>query len=173
MGRMACSDGELENRRRHAVSDDAALSSVVIDGFNVLITVESAFGGAVVLEARDGCYRDLAGLRGTYRTVAETVLAIEATGRVLAARGNPHATWLFDRPVSNSGRLATLVRETAFVNGWPWEAVVQDNVDETMASTEAVVASADSAVLDRVERWMNLASDIVRSEVPHAWVVSP
>ena len=43
-----------------------------IDGYNVLTTVEAALAGGVILVGRDGCYRDMASMHGSYRKVSET-----------------------------------------------------------------------------------------------------
>ena len=48
-------------------------------------------GGGIVLLARDGCYRDMASMHGTYRKVAETVPALEAIGRTRTHHGVAHA----------------------------------------------------------------------------------
>ena len=171
--RMACGDDVLTDRFARRMPDKSALDRVILDGFNVLITVESALGGAVVLEGRDGCYRDLAGLRGTYRIVQETMPAARAIGRALARRGGPEATWLLDRPVSNSGRLATLLREVAASEAWPWHVSLENEVDALLRTGERLIASADSAVLDGPVRWFNLARAVIDEEVPKAWVVRP
>lgn len=42
---------------------------VHIDGFNIIITLEIALSGSTLLKCMDGTIRDLAGLRGTYRTL--------------------------------------------------------------------------------------------------------
>ena len=53
-------------------------SPLRIDGFNLILTLESAVGGGVVLGGRDGCYRDMASVHGTYRRVEETRSALAA-----------------------------------------------------------------------------------------------
>ncbi|HEX7069941.1 MAG TPA: DUF434 domain-containing protein [Rhodothermales bacterium] len=173
MRRMACSDDALRRRKEHRIRTFEPGAELLIDGFNVLITLESALGGAVVLEGRDGCLRDLAGLRGSYRAVDETRPALEAAGRVLAQAGNPHATWIFDRPVSNSGRVAAIVRDVAAANGLNCDADVADAADALLAGATAVIATADSSILDRTGHWFNLARTVVEREVPEAWIVSP
>ena len=47
--------------------DRAVLPEINIDGFNTVITLETALSGSPVFKGMDGCIRDLAGLRGTYR----------------------------------------------------------------------------------------------------------
>ena len=71
--RAACSDQARERRRAHQVAPaDLSGQVLLIDGFNVLTTIEAALGGAVVLVCRDQTCRDIAGLHGSYRKVAET-----------------------------------------------------------------------------------------------------
>ena len=54
-----------------------APDSLVLDGFNTIITLEVALSGSLLLEGMDGMLRDLAGLRGSYRIVDKTVQAVE------------------------------------------------------------------------------------------------
>ena len=56
-----------------------------------------------------GRYRDIAGVHGTYRKVAETMPAVELIGARLQQLRVSQARWLFDRPVSNSGRIQALI----------------------------------------------------------------
>ena len=80
---------------------------------------------------------------------------------------NPSEAMVYiDRPVSNSGRLAELVRRTAVARGSCLEATTADRVDERLQSSTAVVASADSAILDRCSLWLNLACIAVESLKP-------
>ena len=48
-----------------------------VDGFNLVLTLESALGGGVILGGRDGCFRDPAGVHGSSRRVEETRPALE------------------------------------------------------------------------------------------------
>ena len=112
--RSACSEESLTRRRAH----QAGIASVrgrpiLLDGYNVLTTVEAALAGGVILAARDGCYRDLASMHGTFRHVTETAPAAELIGTVLAELAAGPATWFLDSPVSNSGRLKTSILEIA------------------------------------------------------------
>lgn len=170
--RAACSAAELSSRASRLVPAEAVFGrSVAIDGFNVLITVESALGGGLVLVARDGCVRDLANLRGTWRRVAETKEAIERVGEQLVASGASEVVWYLDQGVSNSGRLRGVLEGLAEERGYPWRASVIRGVDAELRRSKSIVASADSGVLAGCERWMNLARLVVEERVPDAWVV--
>ena len=71
--RTACSDAALAARRAREVPVDACSSqTLAVDGYNALITVESAMAGRVVLRGQDRCDRDLASVHGAYRTAEQT-----------------------------------------------------------------------------------------------------
>src|SRR5690606_30012086 len=85
VARCACSDEALASRIGRQVSTAALRGQeLALDGFNVLMTVEAALAGGVLLAARDGCLRDMASVHGTYRQVAETEPAVELLARMLA-----------------------------------------------------------------------------------------
>ena len=52
-------------------------TEVLIDGLNIIITLETALSHSLVLRGDDGVLRDVAGLHGTYRIIDKTVKAIE------------------------------------------------------------------------------------------------
>ena len=170
--RCACPDALLARRLcRRIEPEELAGQPVALDGFNVLTTIEAALGGAVVLLGRDGCLRDIAGVHGTYRKVEETVPAVQLVGDVLDELDAGACTWLLDSPVSNSGRLRACLIELASRQGWDWRVELVMNPDTALASTADVVASADSVILDRCARWLNLARLAVEARIPGAFLV--
>jgi len=170
--RCACSDASLARRRQHQVPVSAVAGRLLlIDGYNVLTTIEAALADGVVIVGRDGCYRDMASMHGTFRRVNETIPAIELLGEAIAEHGPSGVVWYLDRPVSNSGRLEAKLLEIAGHRGWNWEVQIAVNPDAVLSSTDQIVATADSVVLDRCERWFNLAREAVECRIPDARVV--
>ena len=170
--RVAASDAERARRRASEVElPEVRGGALWIDGYNVLVTVEVALGGGVVLLARDGTCRDMASIGGHYRRVNQTRPALERVGEQLAAAGCASAVWFLDRPVSNSGRLKKEMETVAAERGWPWEVRLVASPDRALGAAEAVIATADSAILDRGRRWLNLARLVVERAVPGAWLV--
>lgn len=162
--RSACSDEALDRRRAREVSAvELAGKQLWIDGFNVLTTIEAWLGGAVVLHCRDGTFRDLAGIHGTYRRVAETLPSLEVLADVLVGLGVRCVRWLFDRPVSNSGRVRDLVLETAATAGIDWSVDLVADPDPILEQSQEIVATADSAILDAGPRWFNLVGAVLAS----------
>ncbi len=166
--RSACTDEALASRTgRRLEPAEMRGRALRIDGFNLILTLESALGGGIVLGGRDGCFRDLAGMHGTYRKVVETRPALDLVAFWMRQCGIGPCLWLLDAPVSNSGRLAAMIRET----DESWEAQVVPDPDPVLIQEGDPVATADSGVLDRCGRWVNLSREIVEAAVPGAFVV--
>ncbi len=144
---------------------------LMIDGFNVVTTIEAALGGAVVFLCRDATYRDIAGVHGTYRKVAETLPALELLASALSHLAVPRVVWLFDRPVSNSGRIRSLVLQIAAERSFDWSVDLVNSPDRQLKESSEIIATADSAILDAGPRWFNLARHVIDTACPSAWIV--
>ncbi len=80
--RIVATRRDVEARlARRKQPDTIAGETVHIDGFNEIITLEVAQSGSPVFRCMDGAYRDLAGLRGTYRLIDKTDTAIRSFPR--------------------------------------------------------------------------------------------
>ena len=171
--RSACSDESMRRRLQHESPEREMVGrNLLIDGYNVLTTIEAALAGGFLILGRDGCYRDLASMHGSFRKVTETAPAVELVGHQLGRFGIAACTWYLDRPVSNSGRLKTIILATAERFGWQWQVELVDNPDPVLAVSSQTIASADSVILDRCDRWFNLARRTVDAAVPEARVIA-
>lgn len=169
--RACCTDAQRAARRARLVApDDLAGARLLVDGFNVLTTVEAALAGGVLLRCADGTVRDLASVHGTWRRVDETEAAAARLGELLARWHVGEAVWLLDRPVGNAGRLAAQLRRLAQDRGFAWRVEVDDAPDRTLAAAADPVATADSAVLDRGVQWIDLSARAV-AELRSAWTI--
>lgn len=176
--RSTCSDQALHTRESRRVEPDAICGrTLLIDGYNLLITIESALSGGLVFVGRDGCYRDIASVHGTYRKVEETIPAVDLIIRSVSETCVADATILLDRPVKNSGRLRALIEERTGT-GAPttgkspaWHIELCDSPDAGLVDSDDVVATSDSVVLDRSACWVNLAGWIIDRNITSATVI--
>jgi hypothetical protein len=170
--RSTCSEEQRASRKSRQLDINAAAGQMIaIDGYNLLITIEAAMSGGLIFRGRDGCCRDLASIHGTYHRVSETQPAIELIGGFLQQTGISEALWLLDSPVSNSGRLKTLLRELAEKSNWKWEIDLVTNPDAVLIKSEKIVASSDSVILDKCGKWADLAGEIIKSRIPAAKII--
>ena len=170
--RSACSDQQLASRSQRRIEpNDLAGQCVAVDGYNVLITIEAAMSGGMIFRGRDGCYRDLASIHGTYRKVTETIPAVQLIGDFLAEIGTAKALWLLDSPVSNSGRLKNLIGKLARKNDWNWEVELLFSPDAELKKTDLIAATSDSVILDDCKSWVNLAKEVITQRLSSATVV--
>lgn len=169
--RSACSDQARSSRQSRQL-DLAELpgQALLLDGYNLLTTIEAALGGGVILHGRDGCFRDMASIHGTYRRVEETPPALERVGQCLQELRLAQCIWFLDSPVSNSGRLKVLIQEMANARRWNWQVEVVVDPDPILAQSPQIVATTDSVILDRCRRWVNLAGQVL-SAIPEAQIV--
>lgn len=176
LARATSEAGGAEARATRRVPVDAPPPGAVwIDGFNVVITVETALRGGVLVTTVDGGLRDLAGVHGSYRLSDVTRSAVSAVAGRLEARGwsATPVRWLLDAPVSNTGRLAAELRTVAEARRLPWTAEVVPDPDAVLSVAErgVVAASGDAVILDRCGPWIDLGTEAVRAAVPEAWIV--
>lgn len=169
---LRCSVGQPEITYRETTRvEDLDGTELDIDGFNLLIMIEAALGGALILQGMDGSFRDLSSVHGTYKTVSHTLDSLALIGEELEARGVALARWWFDSPVSNSARVMVHARTLAAERGWPWEVALTPHVDRVVTETEGIAVSSDKVILRRCARWTPLGNDIIEKRIPDAWIV--
>lgn len=172
IARATCSLAQvLQRRSRQLGSGHLAGLSMDADGYNVLTTVEAAMAGGVILRCRDGCYRDMASMHGSFHRVEETEPAATLLAQAMAELGIASLRWYLDSPVSNSGRLKTLLGAMAHAHAWNWSVELVPNPDAVLAGSPQVIATADSVILDGAARWFNLTGYVIDSHLPGAWIV--
>ena len=154
--RSLATNEQLKNReRKRRTASELSGENVWIDGFNTIITLEVLLSDSILFTCMDGTIRDLAALRGTYRIISETESAVRMLFDVLTDMKIRSATILLDEPVSNSGRLKTLIADIG--EGYPFDldVQIQKDVDRTLYNKENVITS-DSIILDHCSSWINL-----------------
>jgi len=143
--------------------------TVQIDGFNTIITLETALSGSPVFRCMDGTFRDLAGLRGTYRLIDKTDAAIQKIFDRLRELAIRRAVFWLDAPVSNSGRLKARIAEIAEAHNFDVGIEIADHVDQRLYPFSNVISS-DSVVLNHCPSWINLNGGIL-PDISGVWSI--
>ncbi|MBU5226290.1 DUF434 domain-containing protein [Clostridium senegalense] len=159
------SDKSVENRKAKEIPINKLENETVnIDGFNTVITLEVALSNSVILNCMDGTIRDLAGLRGTYKIIDKSELAIKLIGNILEKYKIKEAIFYLDSPVSNSGRLKLKILELLKDYNFQVEAKTINNVDTVLESSDCVITS-DAIILDKCNSWINLNKEIIKNNM--------
>ncbi|MFN3200687.1 MAG: DUF434 domain-containing protein [Bradymonadia bacterium] len=163
VSRCTCPPTQLAHRLGKRIPAADLTGAVVhIDGLNVLTSIEAALGGGVLLQGPDGVVRDMASMHGNYRKVHETLPAATLIGEQLEHLGVSKAIWWLDRPVSNTGRLKTLLYALATERRWQWQVELVVDPDPVLIDGPGPVLSADSRILDEGSGWFDVVGSIVR-----------
>lgn len=154
----------LNRKSKETGPEDLRGQIIYIDGFNVLILLESLLSEAYIFEGLDGCFRDLSGVHGTYKRVNQTLPSLELVASFFRSCGVGKLCWVFDKPVSNSGRISQFVSEFAQERQLAWETSVEFNPDQFLAEHGEVVISSDAWILDHCKKWFNLIRYLIDKE---------
>ncbi|MEM7103907.1 MAG: DUF434 domain-containing protein [Bacteroidota bacterium] len=170
--RISASQQDIDNRNSRLVSPkELSGNHLEIDGFNLLILLESALSGAYIFKGRDGTYRDISSVHGSYKRVIQTPDAIIMTGKFLESLSPKSVKWWFDSPVSNSGRLKTILYELAGEHGFKWDVELSFNPDKELIQTDHVVVSSDGWILNHDIEWLNLGGLLIEGQIPDANII--
>lgn len=161
---MACSSSAIENRKyKERPADSIKGQTIYLDGFNVVIILETFLSGGYVFRGLDGCYRDISSVHGSYKRVIQTKEVLVTVGNALKKLNLQQIIWIFDAPVSNSGRLKTLCYEIASEYGFSWEIILDNAPDKFLIANNRLIVSSDAWILNSCYAWFNLVSYIINN----------
>ena len=157
--REVYSDDEIEHTTQklqpiNAIRDKA----VAVDGFNVLITVETGLAGGEVYTCQDGLLRDNAMAFGNYKITDGTENAVNAAVKALAEHQPKHVTWVFDSQISGSGKLAEYVRRKMVEAGLKEDCTTCPAADGRILKMNTLTATSDTALIRRLDSIFDLAA---------------
>ncbi len=160
------SDADSKARRKRIVSIKAIQNKdLAIDGHNVLITVEAGLSGRPLILADDGFVRDISGLSGSFKKTEMTEKALRLIVTLLKKWKPRHTLFLFDAPISKSGILAQEMRALLKKENLPGDAMAVNVPEKILIGFQGVVATSDTAIIDRSEKVIDLAGNIIRTTI--------
>jgi hypothetical protein len=151
-----------EQRKNKQVSlEEIGGKGLAIDGYNCLITLESALKGKTVLLADDAFIRDIAGVSGTYGESPETTQALGLIMDLLIAATPREVLFLLDAPISASGKLAARIRDLMAERDLPGDAQAVKVPEQIMVGYHGIIASSDTALIDQSKQVFDLAGHLI------------
>jgi len=160
------SDIDSEVRQKKILSSGGIRNEdLAVDGHNVLITIEAGLSGRPLILADDGFIRDISGLSGSFKKTEVTEKAIRLVITFLKKWKPRHTLFLFDAPISKSGILAQELRNLLKKENLPGDALAMKVPEKTLIGLPGVVATSDTAIIDRSKKVIDLAGDIIRTKI--------
>lgn len=161
----SASENQIQNRKNKELQiSDLKNKTIYLDGFNVLILLESLLSDAYIFEGTDGCFRDLSGVHGTYKRVNQTQQSIKLVATFFKKSQVENMIWIFDKPVSNSGRIKQIIVDFANENTLNWNVELEFNPDKFLAENAEIIVSSDAWILDFCKNWFNLIGYLITEE---------
>ncbi|MCS7132066.1 MAG: DUF434 domain-containing protein [Hadesarchaea archaeon] len=162
LARCVFSDAEAAVSRAKAVDMTGVQGKTLgVDGYNVLITVESILTGKPIIMCDDGYVRDLRAIFGKYRKSSATPKALEIVIATIAEARPSEVQVMFDGQVSRSGELAAEVRRLLGKAGLEGSARAVKGVDFWLHEFD-VAASSDRAVIERAGAIWDIPAEVLR-----------
>ena len=153
----------IRNSKRLEIND-ISKGPIYIDGFNLIITLEVALSNGSLIKGSDGNIRDLAGLRGTYKIIDKTEIALKLIGQFLDNYNCKYARFYLDSPVSNSGNLKCKILECFKDFNVEVDVELVNNADVILEKLDRIVSS-DAAILDKCISYFNVFEEIIKTYV--------
>jgi hypothetical protein len=144
--------------------------ALAIDGYNCLITLESALKAKTILLADDGFIRDISGVSGGYKETRETGQALGLIMDLLLAAGPSECLFLLDAPISASGELAKRIRGLLKESGVPGAAQAVKVPEQLMVGYEGIIATSDTALIDQSEQVFDLAGHLITEQLKTPYI---
>jgi len=157
------SSADSEARRRKKIPIQKTQNKhLAIDGHNVLITIEAGLSGRPLVFADDGFVRDISGLSGSFKKTGTTEEAIQLIVDFLKKVKPRQTLFLFDAPISHSGKLAEEIRSKLKRENLTADALAVKVPEKILIGFPGVIATSDTAIIDQSEKVIDLAGHIIR-----------
>ncbi len=170
LARSVFSELKSDERRNKIVNiEEIEGKLIILDGYNLLITVESIlldnFDSIILCD--DGVIRDLNAVFGKYTFDKFTEPALIQIFTLISNFKPSKVVIFLDSPVSFSGELAMLIKNIMDDIGIKGEVKLSKNVDKEIKflarKEKGIVATSDSAIIDKVDKFVDIPLYILKN----------
>lgn len=159
--RKVFSKDEIKDHKNRKITiNDLQGKKLGIDGYNVLITVETVLEDEYLV-CDDGFIRDVKASFGNYDITKKTEKSLKAIKKTLKGNQPREITFLYDSPVSKSGELAEKTEK--IFNNSKVKAKAIKNVDLELRNFK-VVATSDRGVIEHSKKVIDLPKSILKTK---------
>lgn len=149
-----------ERRKKFLPCYEIANSRVMIDGYNIIIGMESILDKKAYV-CDDGVIRDIKGVFRNYQPSDKTEKAINLILDFLKEHNPAYICFLLDSQMSRSGLLAEYLRNKIREKELKGDARTSKHVDYDLKNSEDIVVSSDGIIIDGSKKVVNLLNCVV------------
>jgi hypothetical protein len=157
-------EGALNHQKKLVEPSSIDQSTLSIDGFNVLWTVNGALKGRPIYLCDDGFARDISAIHGsvTESDISKPLDLIIATLKDL----NPKQVYfIFDRLISRSGEISHDVKQLLSLASLKGDASTATSADFEVLRKGEIVVTSDSIIIEKAPRAFDLAAYIITKQL--------
>lgn len=158
-------------RRRGKLRPPEAVARrpLALDGHNVILTLESALTGRLLVRGDDGVIRDIARAARGYRLTEASRRTVDLLLGYLARLKPASVNVWLDRPVSHSGRLAELIRAGLAHRGLDGDCRTAPVPERELIPFAGLVASADGELIEACPEPIDLVGAMLAAGLIDDW----
>ncbi|SFM15986.1 DUF434 domain-containing protein [Methanolobus profundi] len=159
LARTVCSSATASERKKKKLRCEQLKGrTVLVDGYNVLITLESLLREERTFVADDSFLRDVRGVFRNHSNDIFTSRAVEKMLSFLAVAEVEQADILLDTQMKHSGELASFIRSRMKELSIKGNAGTSKHVDHDLKTCDGkkVVATADGIIIDAVRNVIDI-----------------
>jgi hypothetical protein len=158
-------DEQAKSRLKKLINiEEVAGNTLLIDGFNNIITIENALRGAILIKCDDGLIRDISYTSRKFKMTQYTETAIMLIFETLRMCRAKESIFFFDEQISFSGEIASKIRQKMREEGVNGDARTSKRNDTEIISKGGIIASSDSLIMERANKIFDLAGYIINSK---------
>ncbi len=167
LARSVFSDSISQSRKSKIINfKDIKGNILFLDGYNVIITVDSILNNYEVILADDGLLRDVQGIFGKYKFNSNTNAVLSLIFNCISKHPPQKIKFYLDRQVSFSGKLGQEINEILKKYDLNGSSVLSNNVDYHLTQecirSICIAATSDGIIVDKVERVVDIPHFILK-----------
>lgn len=135
---------------------------LAVDGYNVLITIESILLEKDLIFCDDEFVRDLSAIHGKYKQTNLTKCVLKKVVDMITPYTPKETIFFYDAQASMSGELASLTKTIVKEAGLNGDAKAVKQADLEVLKFGEVVASSDAVLIDKAEKVIDFAEEFLK-----------
>ncbi|MCX6741513.1 MAG: DUF434 domain-containing protein [Candidatus Parcubacteria bacterium] len=159
--RCVFSDKEIKDHKSgHIPPEKMSGKDIVVDAYNVLITVESILCEKEIVMGMDGFLRDISAVFSSYNYTENSRCSLKAVLEAISSYKPRTAQFILDSQISRSGELAEHIRCELKRYGIAGDALTNRNADHEIKEQNRITLTSDSAIIEKVDNAVDISAEV-------------